>query len=174
MGGNVMLYICSGHNICDNDTCEHKWTHEPSHVVSWRDDCSKSGVYCWSILEIEGSLFEVACTCVPYKRGIIDTFPTADSSYDELVEYFGEACIVERDDLEYDEDEGEEIGYDELPNEEFLAVPDPIVQAHEDRMRMEALMRAQQVVINTDGFRFDDAGQRLYPNIRRWREEGID
>lgn len=120
-----MLYICSGHYLCQANTCEHKWTHKPSHISSWRDDCTGDSSRCWSVIDTIDGMMEVGFNCVPYK---VDKTLLSLLSYDEeitydlLVERFGAEYVIDRED--YDEDEER----DEYENEQM---------AHEERLDIE-------------------------------------
>ena len=107
----MQLYICNGHHICCNSGCEHKWTHYPSHIKSWRNPCDNGDSYCWiAVVADDGTAYEVGTHCVEYKDGILNSFLTEDDySYDALVEAFGKDNVIERD---YDEDEDEELDED--------------------------------------------------------------
>jgi len=150
-----MLYICNGHYLCPARSCEHKWTHDPSHINSWRDDCTGEKHKCWSAIDTGDGIYEIGYHCVPYEgEKTMRSLLTGDEelTYNLLVWHFGEDGVIER---EYeDEDDGEY---------EDLEMPEP---EEEDRIRLQDIEDMAHRIVVANPF----AEEPVNPFIARMPE----
>lgn len=160
-GLKIMLLICNGINICRNFNCEHRHTHDFEHLHKNKTEANLYIRRCYkNLCEIDifmdSRYFQFMC--VPYREGIIETFPSINPKLtpDENVEIISKTIPF------WDEETGDWVGpgLNNLIGEDYVRELDriraPIRRVPNIRFAAEGINPFIELEGNEEGLVFYD------------------